>query len=92
MALTYDYSTGKATRDFKIVKCGEKCWGSGLPCYVGNDRCLKCKYNTGSIHPWGSDSYVYCHHPDAKDSPGHMIVQSALYDNLKVEAMSALYE
>lgn len=90
MALTYDYNTGKSTRDFKLVKDGEKCWGSGLPCYVGSDRCLKCKYNTGSIYPWGSDSYVYCLHPEAKDSPGYEIAESALYERLLVNAMSAL--
>lgn len=90
MPLTYDYSTGKTTRDFKFVKFGEKCWGSGLPCYVGNDRCIKCKYNTGSINPWDSDSYVYCHHPEAKDSPGYMTAQRVLYEQLQVNAMSAL--
>lgn len=99
MALTYDYNTGKITRDFKFVKYREKCRGSGLPCYVGNDRCLKCKYNSGSIHPWTSlettlssleESYVYCHHPEAKDSPGYMIAQRVLYDKLQVNAMGAL--
>ena len=99
MAATYDYQTGKVDRDFHFVRYNEKCRLSGLPCYAGSDRCLKCPNNVGSIHPFSThiryglrlqDSYVYCNHPNAKDSENSGEANSAFYSQMQNEALCAL--
>jgi hypothetical protein len=99
MAATYDYKTGKVETDAHFVRYNEKCKLSGLPCYVGSDRCLSCKHNTGTIHPFScqlrygiklDESYVMCNHTDAKDSENSGIARHAFWEMLQNEALCAL--
>lgn len=100
MAATYDYQTRKITRDFHFVRWDELCKLSGLPCYAGSDRCtMKCKWYAGSIHPFShhirfggrlEDSYVYCKHPDKKDSENSYEAVRAFKEAFENEALCAL--
>lgn len=62
MATEYNYQTGKITRDWHFAKLGTPCKGSGLPCWIGSDRCEKCKYYRG-FYKWT----IKCAHPERKD-------------------------
>lgn len=99
MATTYDYQTGQIARDFHFVRWDEKCRLGGLPCYVGSERCTKCKYYNGSIHPFSyhirfggrlNDSYVFCKHPDQKDSENSREASDAFNEAFKDRALCAL--
>lgn len=99
MAATYDYQTGRIEHDYHFVRYGEKCKLSGLPAYVGSDRCLHCPHNAGSIHPFSvqlrygirlDDSYVLCKHKESKDSENCGIAKHAFYEQLQDEALCAL--
>ena len=99
MAATYDYSTRKIERDFHFIRYGEKCKLSGLPCYSGSDRCLKCQNYEGSIHPFSThiryglrldESYVFCNHPEAKDSENCGMAKHVFHEQLEQEALCAL--
>ena len=101
MATTYDYQTRQIKRDFHFVRWDDKCRLSGLPCYAGSDRCTKqCKYYAGSIHPFSTmlryglrlnDSYVYCKHPEKKDSENSSEAVWAFQEAFEHEALCALY-
>ena len=99
MAATYDYQTGKVETDAHFVRYNEKCKLSGLPCYVGSDRCLSCQCNSGAIHPFSchikygirlDESYVMCNHPDAKDSENSGTARYAFGQMLQYEALCEL--
>ena len=99
MATTYDYNTRKIERDFHFVQYDEKCKRGGLPAKVGNDWCRRCKYYDGSLHPstlgfhyWGrfEESYVFCKHPEAKDSEGSGPAIRAFYERFEEKALCAL--
>jgi hypothetical protein len=104
MSATYNYLTGKIEREFKFVKYGTKCKLSGLPTYAGiseSDRCLKCRYNEGTIHPWTyrgiygesiDESYVFCNHPEQKDSKNIEDVKHVFAERLKYEALTVYYD
>lgn len=99
MAATYDYQTGRIEHDYHFIRYGEKCRLSGLPCYAGNDRCLNCQQNAGTIHPFSyqlrhgirlDDSYVLCKHKEAKDSENSGLAKYAFNEQVKYEALCAL--
>lgn len=99
MAATYDYQTGKVEHDYHFVRYGEKCRLSGLPTFVGNDRCLMCRHYDGSIHPFSTyislglrldDSYVLCKHTEQKDSENCRLARRAFYEKLQNDALCAL--
>lgn len=99
MAATYDYSTGKIERDFHFIRWHEKCKLGGLPCYVGSERCTKCQHYDGSIHPWSmmlrhgfrlNDSYVFCKHPEKKDSENSLEAVMAFNESFENRALCAL--
>ena len=99
MAAEYNYQNGQITYDFHFVRYDEKCKLSGLPAYVGGDRCMRCPHNVGSIHPFSvqlkygvrlDNSYVYCNHKDAKDSENCGIAKHAFREQLQDEALCAL--
>lgn len=99
MAATYNYSTRQIERDFHFVRWNEKCRLGGLPCYVGSERCTKCQYYDGSIHPFSTyirldirlnDSYVFCKHPDKKDSENSGEALHAFNEAFEHEALCEL--
>lgn len=100
MATTYDYQTRQIKRDFHFVRWEEPCRLSGLPCYAGSDRCTHaCKYYAGSIHPFSfvmkygfrlNDSYVYCKHPEQKDSENCSEAAHAFHEAFEHAALCAL--
>lgn len=99
MATTYDYQTGRITRDFHFIRWYEPCKGSGLPCYAGSLRCQKCQHYKGSINPFSihiqygmrlQDSYVYCGHPDKQDSENSFEAAYAFNKSFQHEALCAL--
>ena len=99
MATTYDYQTRKIERDFHFVRWDEKCKLGGLPCYVGSERCTKCQYYNGSIHPFSfqirfgyrlNDSYVFCKHPEKKDSENCSEAIHAFHEAFEHEALCAM--
>lgn len=99
MATTYDYQTRKIERDFHFVRWDEKCKLGGLPCYVGSERCTKCQHYNGSIHPFShflrygfrlNDSYVFCKHPEKKDSEDCGEAIHAFHEAFEHEALCAL--
>lgn len=95
MAVTYDYSTRKITRDFHFVKGDTKCTGSGLPTWTGghHDRCRKCQYYLGTLYAWEfgtDDDFVMCKHPDKKDDENSGNVQYLYYDKVEQKALAAL--
>lgn len=85
--MQFDYTTGKITRDFKLVYGEEKCKLSGLPCWVGNDRCRKCKYYGGLFLYHGF--YILCKHPEQKETENWSAID-ALYNKFRTEALSQL--
>lgn len=99
MATTYDYRTGQIRRDFHFVRWDEKCRLSGLPCYAGSGRCVKCQHYNGSIRQSSmflrfgrrlEDSYVFCKHPDKQDSENSEEAAWAFNEAFKHEALCAL--
>lgn len=92
------YQTGKIIRDFKIVREWSyetgytKCRLSGLPCYVGGDRCRKCSHYGGllPIDEIKIDGfYIRCDHPEQKDSDNIEMVKHAYNEWLRRKAMIA---
>ena len=99
MAATYDYTTRQIERDFHFVRRDEKCRLGGLPCYAGSERCTKCQYYAGSIHPFSyhiryggrlNDSYVFCKHPEKNDSENSEEALHAFNEAFEHEALCAL--
>ena len=99
MATTYDYQTRQIKRDFHFVRWDEGCKLSGLPCRAGSDRCTKCQYYNGSIHPFSTqlrygvrlnDSYIFCKHPDKKDSENSGEAALAFHEAFEHEALCAM--
>ena len=95
MGATYDYSTGKITRDFHFVRGDTKCKGSGLPCWTGghHDRCRQCQYYAGTLYGWTlrtDKDFVMCKHPDKEDDPESYEAQRLYNAYLENEAMKAL--
>ena len=97
MAMTYDYQTRKITRDWHIRRHEEKCSLSGLPAWVGGDRCSKCKYNKGTKTDWNAKDledtfFTLCSHPEAKDSENTENVLWEIYDRFESEALAHMYD
>ena len=97
MAATYDYSTGRITRDFHFVKGDTKCTGSGLPTWTGghHDRCKNCQYYIGTLYGWTlrmDVDFVMCKHPDKKDDEDSGKAQRLYNDKLMQEALAAYYD
>lgn len=97
MAMTYDYDTRKITRDWNIRWHDEKCRLSGLPAYVGGDRCRKCPYNKGIKTDWEARDleetfFTLCSHPEAKDSENTGDVLRRIYDEFEGEALAHMYD
>lgn len=97
MAMTYDYDTRKITRDWHIRRHDEKCCLSGLPAYVGGDRCRKCPYNRGIKTDWNARElenmfFTLCSHPEAKDSENTGDVLRGIYDSFEDEALAHMYD
>lgn len=99
MAASFDYQTGQIEHDYHFVRYDEKCKLSGLPCYAGSDRCLKCSNNAGTLHPFSThirlgirldDSYVLCNHKQQKDSENCGVAKYVFFEQLKDEALCAL--
>ena len=100
MATTYDYQTRQIKRDFRFVRCDEPCRLSGLPCYAGSGRCTHvCKYYAGALYPWSSmlrhgfilnDSYVFCKHPEQKESENCSEAVYAFNEALEHKALCAM--
>ena len=99
MAVTYDYETGRMTRDFHFVRYGEICRLSGLPAYVGGNRCKHCPCNDGyvdscsfGVEHWQDfdGSYIRCKHSEAKDSENIGDLLRAYYDFIQHRALCAL--
>ena len=85
--MQFDYTTGSIKRDFKLVYWEETCKLSGLPCWVGNKRCQKCKYYGGTFLYHGF--YVLCKHPEQKETKNWGAI-GALMEKFKKEALSQL--
>jgi len=97
MAMTYDYSTRKITRDWHIRRCDEKCRLSGLPAKVGGNRCQKCQYHKGVEFDWQARDlddtfFILCSHPEAKDSENTDRVLRYIYDRFENEAITHMYD
>lgn len=100
MKVTYEYETGKFTRDFKIIRLYDpdkgqaKCKLSGLPCWVNSEMCKKCPHYGGlisyKVHLDGF--YLKCDHPEQKDSENIGNVISQYYDYVKEQALIAYYD
>jgi hypothetical protein len=92
MGATYNYKTGKITRDFHFVELGNACRLSSLPARVGSEWCRKyCNHFDGTWTRFiGPASYVLCKHPKAKDSEGCGEAISTFYEELESRAFSAL--
>ena len=99
MATTYNYETRRIERDFHFVRWDDGCKLSGLPCRAGSVRCTKCQHYDGSIHPWSmmlrhgfrlNDSYIFCKHPDKKDSENSSEAAWAFHEAFEHEALCAL--
>lgn len=92
MGATYNYQTGKMTRDFKFVEQGDACRLSSLPARVGSEWCRKyCNHFDGIWSRFrGPASYVRCKHPEAKDSEGCGEAIRTFYEELEHEALCAL--
>lgn len=88
--ITYDYTTGKTTRDFKVVSTQDGCKLSGLPCNVGSERCQKCKYYSIMYCSLQHGSFVFCKHPEQKDTDNCWEVLDGFYSKFKIEALSQL--
>lgn len=94
---TYNYETGKITRDFKFRRTGERCKLGGLPAKVGNDFCLRCKHNCGTQMDWTARdledlSFTKCNHPEAKDSENTESVKYTWYERFEQEALQHYYD
>lgn len=92
MGATYNYQTGKITRDFHFVEQGDACRLSSLPARVGSEWCRKyCNHFDGI---WSRficpASYVLCKHPEAKNSEGCGEAISTFYEELERKALCAL--
>lgn len=97
MAMTYDYQTRKITRNWHIRRHNEKCRLSGLPAYVGSDRCHKCPYNKGTEFNWQAIDledtfFTRCSHPEAKDSKNTGSILNRIYDEFENEALAHMYD
>lgn len=97
MAMTYDYNTRKITRDWHIRRHDEKCRLSGLPAYVGGDRCSKCKYNKGTEVDWQARDledtfFTLCSRPETKDSENTENVLWSIYDRFESKALAHMYD
>ncbi len=91
MGATYNYQTGKMTRDFKFVKKDNVCRLSSLPVRVGSDWCKEyCNHYRGVFGNFSKGFCVMCQHPDAKDSDGCEEIIRLFYEKLKLEALCAL--
>ena len=92
MGATYNFQTGKITRDFKFVKQGYRCPLSVLPARIGSYWCQEnCNHFGGTWFNFiGPESYVLCKHPDAKDSDGCEEAIRTFYEELKRKAHCAL--
>ncbi|MBO5628971.1 MAG: hypothetical protein J5965_07805 [Aeriscardovia sp.] len=88
MPANYTYKTGKIERDFRIVRCGEKCKLSGLPTWVGEGRCNKCPYKEGLLTLNGF--YIACNHPEQKDSENIGEALQIFYEKFQRQALEAL--
>lgn len=97
MAMTYDYNTGKITRDWHIRRHDEKCRLSGLPAKVGGDRCSKCQYHKGTEFDWQARDledtfFTICSHPEATDSENTENVLWRIYDRFESKALAHMYD
>lgn len=91
---TYNYNTGKITRDFKFVKRGSVCRLTQLPARVGNDWCSRCKHNLGTIHSWeyrGDDDFIKCSHEKQVDAEDCFEVAWRWNERFREEALCAFY-
>ena len=85
--IQYDYETRKITRDFKLIRFGERCKFSGLPAITGNDRCRKCKYHQGFYR-----YCVKCTNEEIKESDGLQKLISEMYREIENEAIQQMYD
>lgn len=96
MACTYDYTTGKITLDFHLVKWDEICDLKGIKGKVGQYGCQYCPFNGGFISdtsdPIDWQTFTKCKHKDAKDSNGSLSVKWKLYDDFEREALAHYYD
>lgn len=94
---TYDYETGKITRNFKFVRIGEPCKLTPTSEFVGDATCNNCKYNCGqftlSYKYWGrslvDETCCMCAHPHAKDFKGSGCFVADYNERLFYNAMCA---
>ena len=97
MAMTYDYQTGKITRDWHLVKHDEICRLRDVPARVGAYGCEHCPFNKGIEIDWSAHNiedqfYTKCIHKDAKDSEGSGAIIRQIIDKFEYEAMCAFYD
>ena len=85
--MEFDYSTGVITRDFKVVSTDDKCKLSGLPCYVGSERCKKCRHFAGTYMFHGF--WIFCKSPEQEDTKNFAVID-AIYSDFRNEALSQL--
>ena len=95
--MTYDYNTGKITRDWHIRRHDEKCRLSGLPAKVGGDRCSKCQYHKRTEFDWQAKDledmfFTICLHPEATDSENTANVLWRIYDRFESKALAHMYD
>ena len=97
MAMTYDYQTREITRDWHLIKHGERCRLRGLPAIVGAHGCEHCPFNKGTEIDWSAHNiedqfYTKCINKDAKDSEGSGEIIRQIIDKFEDEAMCAFYD
>ena len=91
MSCTYNYHTGEISLDFHILKLGEICRRMPLPARVGNNYCIRCKFNAGTYRT--DDGVFYkCKHEQATNSEGCESVMRCIYDDLRQEAITHFYD
>lgn len=92
MACTYDYSTGKITLDFHLMKEGEVCRLRGLAVAVGGNGCRTCPFIKGWDCTVQHGAFVKCKHKDAKDSLDARERLFFIYKEFEQEAISHYYD
>jgi nitrite reductase/ring-hydroxylating ferredoxin subunit len=93
MGATYDYSTGKITRDFHFAKEGTACRLTALPARVGSSWCMRCEHYRGRIASYqfiGDDSFVKCMHKGMKDAEDCQSAVEYFNEKFELEALNAL--
>lgn len=90
MACTYNYSTGKITLDFHLVRYDEICTLRGIRGKVGAPGCITCPYHNGSCTESTTQYFVKCKHPKALDSEGCGEAYYKICETLRRQALEAL--